>query len=219
MRDPVRRFLLIALIGLTTSPASAAIRPGIEVGVNFSTLRYDLEGSPLLDAWEQGWRSSFTAGATLEIPFGTRFSLLTGIRYVQQGNQVKFDVTDPSPQVGEFEIISDYLSFPALLTWRPFDSRRFFISLGPEIGLLRSARSEIETSVPPTPRQEQDIEDMLEGTNLWLDAMAGYEFPALGHVGVLSLRYTHGLTGAAQEDEWISDWKTQGIELLAGMRW
>ena len=52
-----------------------------------------------------------------------------------------------------------------------------------------------------------------------MDAAVGWELPLDRHVGVVSVRYTHGVIGAAKEKDWASDWRTQGIEGLLGMRW
>ena len=75
-----------------------------------------------------------------------------------------------------------------------------------------------ENSIVPGTNSE-DIKDDLETTNISLDAAAGYEFPLEARTGTLGIRYSHGLTGVAKKDHWVSDWKTRGIEALVGMRW
>ena len=59
---------------------------------------------------------------------------------------------------------------------------------------------------------------------IFLDALtmnlgAGFEFPMENHVGVVQMRYVHGLTNVAEEDAWFTGFKTQGVEVLTGVRW
>jgi hypothetical protein len=73
---------------------------------------------------------------------------------------------------------------------------------------------------PPTQFDgTMDIGSILEDVNVAIDAGAGFSFPLAGHVGIVQARYSQGITSAAKKDQWFSDWKTQGVEFLAGMRW
>src|SRR6266516_5878936 len=95
-------FLSIVLIVITPSLGLAGVHPGVEAGLNLSSLRYD-DWSFYRDIWNPGWRTSFTEGAFLEIPLRRRLDLTTGLRYVQQGNRVKYDTGPGSNRlVGEF---------------------------------------------------------------------------------------------------------------------
>jgi hypothetical protein len=209
--------LCIVLLSIATpSRAVSGMRAGVEIGLNYSSLHYDqLDQVPEI-YWDPGWRPSFTGGVTLQVPIRGSFDLVTGLRYVQQGNRVKF--SDP-PLLGEFRVYQDYLSVPALLTYYPMTRHRLFISLGPEIGLLISAHSVQEFSKPTAFSKSFNDKDRLESTNVTMDASTGYEFPVEKHVWVVSLRYTHGLTGVAKKEAWNTGWETRGVELLAGMRW
>lgn len=204
----------VLFLATTASDALAGVRPGIEAGVNVSSLRYDSE----LSFWDPGWRPSFTGGLSLKIPLHSRFALTTGLRYVQQGNRVQVNVGSIG---GEFRVMQDYVSVPALLEWRPFSTRGFFLSLGPEVGILVAARSIIEPSGAAFPSSGlyNDDKDTMKSINVSMDAGASFEFPMENHLGVVTLRYTHGLTGVAEPGAWVTDWKTRGVEWLVGMRW
>src|SRR5688572_29321755 len=101
--------LVLLTITFATS-AHARVRPGVEAGVNISSLSYENDGGAPFVYWDRGWGTSFTGGATLEVPIRERFALMTGLRYVQQGNRVKYD-TGPSgfQLVGEFRVLQSYL--------------------------------------------------------------------------------------------------------------
>jgi hypothetical protein len=208
---------LALLILAVPSRALAGVRAGFEIGLNYSSLNYyHVDEAPAI-YWDPGWRPSFTGGATLELPLRGKFDLVTGLRYVQQGNRVKFET--PFPAVGEFRLYHDYLSVPVLLKYHPIAGKQFFISLGPEIGFLLSAHSVIDFAIPDLPSESTDDKDTIESTNVTVDASAGYEFPVAKHVGIVSVRYTRGLTGVAKKEKWLTDWDTRGVELLLGMRW
>ena len=219
IRSVIALAWIASLVVGMPSLAVARVRAGVELGVNYSSLDYDDLGRPPMSLWDPGWRASFTGGATLQFPLRGRFDLVTGLRYVQQGNRVKVDEAEAPPLHAEFRIYQDYVSVPALLTYYPSTKQRFFLSLGPEVGFLVAARSIIHYSSPPFPDASTDEKDGMEGINVTLDAAAGYEFPAGDHVAITSLRYTHGVTGVAKEDHWVTDWQTRGVEFLVGMRW
>ncbi len=203
------------------SPALARIRIGVEACVNVSTLDYFHEPQVSFLTWNNGWRPSFTAGAVVDIPIHRRFALTTGLRYVQQGNTVEITVVGP-PAVGEFRVLANYLAVPVLLEFRPIATSGFFLSLGPEVGFLVSGRlqTELRASGPGYPFEgSQDIHDDLEDVNVTIDGAAGFAFPLGGHEGTVQLRYTHGTTSAAKKERWVSDWSTQGVEFLTGLRW
>ena len=216
------RFGSCLVLFLTTiaAPVHADVRPGVEAGMNFSSLSYDDDDQIPFPYWNRGWRTSFTGGASFEIPFTERFGLVTGLRYVQQGNRVEYDTGPSGFQVlGEFRVVQNYLAIPVLLGFRPLPSRRFQFTLGPELAFLLSARLIVEQTLPAEVTEYQDIGGRMESTNLSLNAGAAYEFPMENHVGLVMLRYTHGLTGVAKEVYWVSNWKTRGVEGLVGMRW
>ena len=211
---------LAAIVVGLPSTAQAGVRPGVEVGLNLSSLSYVDDSSFLFSFWDRRWRTSLSGGTSLQLPLRGRFNLVMGMRYVQQGNRVRYD-TGPGAfrQVGEFRVVQNYLSFPVLVSWRPLPSKRVFLSLGPEVAFLLSGRLIVEESIPGDRTEYRDIEDDLEPVNLSLDAGVGFEFPVEHHVAIVGLRYSHGLTGVADEDDWISNWKTRGVEGLLGMRW
>lgn len=207
----------VALLLHAAPPALARVRPGIELGMNVSTLDYYDE----LPWWDNGWRPSFTGGVVVEFPFGDRVALTTGLRYVQQGNRVEVNLMGPPALVGEFRIVQNYLAVPAWFEFRPFPAPGFFLAVGPEVGFLLSGRAESEFTISGSPqfRETQDIESSLEDVNIAIDAGAGFSFPFAGHVGIIQARYSQGVTSAAKKDQWFSDWKNKGAEFLGGMRW
>ena len=87
----------LLLLLLAAAPAAwARVRPGVELGVNVSSLSYDNDNQFPFTDWDRHWLTSFTGGMTLEVPLRARFALVTGLRYVQEGNRATFDLRLPS---------------------------------------------------------------------------------------------------------------------------
>ncbi len=211
----------IALVTSFDTPAIAGVRYSVEIGANTSSLRYrDLNVfPPITSHWDPGWRTSFAGGASLEAPLRRRFSLMTGLRYVQQGNRVKINIPGSPPLTGEIRIAQHYLAVPLLLAIRPTPSRRCFLAAGPEGAFLLSGRSFTDYSSPVESSSSESITHQLKRANLSLDAEGGLEFLVGRHTGIVILRYTHGLIDVQKQDDWIVAWKTRGVESLVGMRW
>jgi hypothetical protein len=146
--------------------------------------------------------------------------LVTGLRYIEQGNRVKFNVTGPGPTAsGEFRIAQHYLAIPLLLAFRPLHSQRYLLAAGPEGALLLNGKTFEDYFSSETANSSRSITHQLEPANLSLDAEGGLEFPAGKHPGIVILRYTHGLVDVEKKDEWVVTWKTRSVEALVGMWW
>jgi hypothetical protein len=200
------------------------IRGGVVGGFNHSSLSYDEE----MDIWDTSSRSTFSLGAFLDIPVNEQVSFVPAMRYVRYGNSVDLDTGEHLfvRVTGDFEITQNYLSVPALFKFRPVNSAPVFVIFGPEIGVL------IDASQKGTQRDTYTAKDSvvvstfddeicgnMDVLNLSLDVGAGIDFPIGGHTGSVQLRYALGVVGTAKEEEWFSDWKTRGLELLAGFAW
>ncbi len=217
-----RALTLVAALVLTlAAPAHAKVRLGLELGANLSSLGYEhLEDfSFITDYWDPGWRMTLAGGVSLEVPVSSRFSFLTGLRYVEQGNRVKIDFPAPFALTGEFRIAQHYLAVPALVAVRPFRSQRIMLAAGPEGAWLMNGKMYMETSPPDLSGSSRSITKNLKPANLSLDAQAGFEFPAARHAKSVTLRYTHGLIDVQRKQDWGVAWKTRGVEGLVGMRW
>jgi hypothetical protein len=211
----------IVLAASLGAPAPAGVRLGLEIGANVSSLGYEhLDALPSVLHWDPAWRTSFTGGASLEFPLRRQVSMVTGLRYVQQGNRVKFSTTGPGPALtGEFRVAQHYVAMPLLLAFRAFPSQRYFIAAGPEGAVLLNGKIFTDYSSSGAASTSGNITHQLERANLSLDAEAGLEFPSGQHFGIVILRYTHGLVDVERKNDWAVAWKTRGVEGLVGMRW
>jgi len=199
--------------------AGARVRPGIEVGANVSSFRYDEDVFPMQYWGARRWRPSFTGGMTLDVPIRGPWALSTGVRYVMEGNRVSFDTRPVGGPAGEFRLSGHYLSVPVRAAWRPSFAPVAFVGLGPEVAILLVGRSTLENTTDPVLQRSETITRDFQRVMVALDAEAGVELPHGSRAWVVTIRYAHGLTGAAKKEQWASDWKTRGVEALLGMKW
>ena len=191
------------------APVAARVRPVVEGGVNASTLDYDQP----LGYGRDGWRLSFTVGASVEVPLSERIRLAPGLRYVQKGNRRSDRFVYPI----QYQIVQNYLALPVALRMTPFRSRSIALSIGPEVGFLVSAHSAHRAG--PFIGSSDDIRDDLENIDVALDVGAEYAFPIENHEGLVRFRYSHGLTDVAKEGHWVTGFSTRGLEWTLGLRW
>jgi hypothetical protein len=219
----VAGFCLLLLL-FSNAMAWGKIRAGVEGGFNHSSLSYDTE----MDFWDTNSRSTFSLGAFVDIPVGEQVSFVPGMRYVRYGNSVDLDTGEHLfvRVTGDFEITQNYLAVPALFKVHPLKSEPVFVTFGPEVGILINATRKgtqrdnytVKDSVVVS-TFDDDICGNMEVLNLSLDVGAGIDFPMGGHTGSVQVRYALGIVGTAREKEWFSDWKTRGLEILAGFAW
>ncbi len=242
---PMATALAAAAVLALTLPVSAAPKcsAGVQLGLNENRATYDDIAfdyhPPLTSAW--------SAGVTLDVPIGRRFSLATGARYVEYGDRMDVTITStaPSPQTITFKAHTTwrYVAVPVLVRFRPLASRGLFVEAGPEGGYLAGAglTTSIEgitplvlanpgaagpqgarTRVRPAAAIFEQVGtfDALRPYQRWNFALAGgagWEFPWRGHTALVEARYTHGLVDIAKS--YILTRRTRGMELLAGWRW
>ena len=211
----------IVMLALSGSPASAGVRLGVELGGNLTSLRYEhLDAISFITSyWDPGSRACFTGGASMQVRLRGTSSLVTGLRYVQYGNRVKFNFPPPFAIAGEFRIAQHNLAVPLLLELRPFPSKRLLLAAGTEAAVLLNGKMYIDYTSSGSPSTSGSITHQLNRADLSLDAEAGLEFPAGTHTGLVTLRYTRGLVDVQKKEDWGVAWQTRGTAALIGVRW
>jgi hypothetical protein len=212
MRFSARCSALVLLLALLPATARAEFRPGIDFGPSIVWTAYDEK----LPEWTTGDRIDFSGGITGEVDLGTRFGLLSGLRYSGLGNHIEVE-TLSGP--GEAEIFQRYLVVPL---WLRYDAGLggLFLQAGPEVGYLLSARATSEQPLPGGGVVETDdsVTDVMKRSNVSLSGGIGVR-RSLGERSLeFVLRYSRGLTDVAEDEEWFSNWKTRELHLGFGLR-
>jgi hypothetical protein len=212
---------VVLVLAVSAAPVRAGVRLGFEVGGNLTSLSYEHldDISFITSHWDPGSRVCLTGGASVEVRLRGTSSLVTGLRYVEYGNRVKFDFPPPFPSTGEFRIAQHYLAVPVLFQLRPFPSKRLSVAAGPEAAVLLNGKMFVDNSTVGLTNTSGSITHQLKSANLSFDAEAGLEFPVGKHSGLVTLRYTHGLVDVQKKEDWGVAWKTQGTAALIGVRW
>jgi hypothetical protein len=198
------------------------IHPGIEVGINYLSSIYD---NPL-ESWETKWRLGYALGGVIEISISTNISLKTGLRYVQLGNRVEFELTDNEVEAqysGNFKIYQNYVFLPLLCKINTVSEPQFFFQLGPEFGSLISAKTKCSEKMliqslghNTQSDREEDITNSMKPYNICLSAGFGITLKVLSQLMNMQIEYSHGIVGTAKKDHWISDWKTREMKTTLG---
>ncbi len=220
----MRQLLFLLLLGVLSMSPSAAyseLHWGIEAGANQSSLQQRTMNRP---GEERDPRVLPAFGILLEYPVAENWSLGPAIRYVQQGTKMTWRDQTSS---GREEVIQHTLGGGVGAHLKlPFS---LFLSVDPEItyllgGTLKGTRSD-STATPVS--FEDDVAADSDRWNVTIRAGAGKAWRLGDGVATLSVRYVGGISEmtrivpshvAGQPPE-VSEWKTKGLELMAGFLW
>ncbi len=196
--------ILIDLWGSVNAGGIAEIEVG--AGPNFGYLAYD---DPL-EIWDTGWAFGFTGEIGFEIPISDRLALIPSARFVSLSNKVEFD--DPDIK-GEYDINHKMISVPLLFRY-DLKENMLFVETGPEISFFISSELNADYEELGIPRKEtDDISDRVNNYNVGGCIKIGFKASRWNIPIAVTAAYHHGITGVAEEDKWLSDWKTREITL------
>jgi hypothetical protein len=230
MRRPLF-LLLLAYLSMSPDAAHSETHWGIEAGANRSSLQHRTMKRP---GEEQSPRLLPAAGVLLECPMGANWSLSPAIRYVQQGTKTTWHDQTSS---GREDVIQHTLGGGVgVHLMLPFS---LFLSVDPEVtyllgGTLKGRREDPNGVVI----FEDDVAADSDRWNVTIRAGGGKAWRMGGGIAMLSVRYVGGinemtrivpshLTGNQRNIAWtgagdppyVSEWKTRGLELMAGFLW
>ena len=186
-------FYVFALSFFAVTAANAQASFGVKAGVNLAKI----SGNDFADETDR----------KLGVVFGGYGRVgLTDLLYFQpellfssQGYKTEFTYTDFDPTTFEtFEVTEElklkttYLNVP-LMVGANFDG--FNVQVGPQLGLLLSAKSESDVNGNS---EEEDVKDELKSIDLGLNIGVGYELESGLNFGA---RYGIGLSDIAEDNE------------------
>ena len=182
--------LLLAMCVTTAAVAQDPMRFGAMLGLNMSGLAQDPE---FPDGVDESMRLGLRVGPIVEFPLNQMIALQGGVLYSMKGEKIEY---------GNFEetLKLDYVSIPVMakIGFMPEATARPFVKIGPELGILVSAKDEWEE---PGDSGDDDIKDDLKSIDLGLGFGAGVEMPLSDFVGFLEASYTLGLMDIADSDD------------------
>lgn len=167
----MKKLILLAAITVAGfTAANAQVTFGVKAGLNIANLTGDLEGTSSL--------ASFNAGALVNIPVSSMFSVQPEVLYSGEGAKV---------DGGKYQF--NYINIPVLFQYN--NPTGFIAEVGPQIGLLTSAKAKADGG------GSTDVKDYLKSTNFSAVVGVGYKL-AMG-LG-FNARYNIGLSNISDED-------------------
>jgi hypothetical protein len=235
MRSVVVAASLVILSCSLVTGAHARVRLGFEAGLNQAKATWAIDPD-ILDL-DTDYRPAWSAGAALDLPLAAQLSIGSGLRYIEYSEQAEFNLVGFAGGARfERHWAWRYLAIPVHLRFRPAFARGFFVGAGPEVAYLLTMRHEesvwlsgiiVAAGRPAAGPAGTILEDV--GTffsdprgayrpwNLALSGGVGYEFPLVGHTGIIEARYAHGLLDIARSE--ALERQTRGFEALVGFLW
>ena len=177
MRPRNHTATLLIMFFFTTPSCIGQISTGIKAGINFS----DIKGKGNREYNKA--KTGFHAGIMSTISLNKKLYVNPEILYSAKG--AEFSATQI---VNRGKLKLDYLSIPILLGVK--SGKNFSFLIGPEIGILLSAKSEIDG-------KEYDFKDAFEKADIGINIGVRLDFSK--RVG-MEARYSHGIsdTGVMQ---------------------
>lgn len=176
-------FSILMVLAITTISVEAQVSFGLKAGLNISNVNGD-------DA--EGTKSLLGAngGLFVNIPAGVNFAVQPELVYSMEGT--KFEDSDLKLQL-------NYLNIPILAQYR--NESGFYAELGPQIGLLTSAKLKFED-------ESESVKDELKSTNFSIVGGVGFNFiPSVG----VNARYALGLSNISEDSS--GDLKTSTFSI------
>ncbi len=180
----MKKLFLVAAITAVGFASKAQVTFGVKAGLNIASLTGD-------DADGLSSLASFNGGGLVNIPISSQFSVQPELVYSGEGAKA---------DGGKY--LFNYINVPVLLQYN--NASGFFAELGPQIGLLTSAKVKVDGG------GSTDVKDQLKSTNFSVAVGLGYKLAnGLG----FNARYNLGLVNIVDADG--SDLKSSAFQVGA----
>jgi hypothetical protein len=179
------RYLLPALFSLACLPAQAQQAPTVTFGLKAGASLASLTNRDLQSTSNRRYLWGFHAGLTGNYVLGRGFSLQAEALYSQKGVR---DALSAGLAGYEDHLRLHYLDLLALARFR---SQGFYFEVGPQLGVLLTARDQV--TVPTVTTHEQTVTDSFHRLELGVGSGVGYQLasgPGIGlrtNVGLLNV--------------------------------
>jgi hypothetical protein len=175
----MKKFLsLFAFVGLLAVGANAqGISGGVKLGMNLANQTISADGFTV----SPSFRTSIHAGGYVTVMVSEKFGVQPEILYSGQG-----------AKNGSYSFKANYISVPVLL--RLNFTPVFSVHAGPQIGIMMSAKEEIEGG-----GESVDVKDDYKSTDVGVAAGLGVDLPMGLNFG---FRFVKGMTNIADTDNY-----------------
>lgn len=186
----MKRVLLIAAIAILElgNVNAQDVKFGAKAGLNLSNVSIEIDGGMETDS-----KVGYNFGAFAEISLSEKLIFQPELLFSTQGFKVKQSIDEFS-----FEQTNkmNYLNVPLMFRYAVFN--KFGLEVGPQVGFLLSANSEIkETFNGESETFDQDFKDSVKSIDFGLNFGASYD---VSENIIIGARYNLGLSNINNED-------------------
>jgi Outer membrane protein beta-barrel domain len=191
--------LLVVLAVFAFAPmAFSQISGGIRFGANIANQKYDADGISVSPDSKLG----LLGGLYLTASLSDKIAIQPELHFSSMGSKVDFFGEEAKTKL-------NYLSVPVLLRYNITEN--FNLQVGPQLGLLMSAKTEVDGD-------SEDVKDLYKGIDFGAAIGLGVDFGKING----GLRYVAGLSNTADSDGDIdsSDFtvKNNSFQIFIGYR-
>ena len=194
--------LSITFLSATVSVAQTQLSIGIKGGLNFANLSVDQSNGSMAG------RRGFHGGAFMLFK-AERYAIQPEVILSQQGSTLTVNNTD-------FESNFNYINVPVIFKYYFMKSKNgggLNAQLGPQLGILQSARADVFDSVAFVLNKDQDVKRSYKKSDVSLCVGAGWDSP----FGLsIDLRYNVGLRRIEEDEQ--SNAKNQVFQVSVGFK-
>ena len=170
------------------TPIETKTRFGLRGAANLADLRFkDLPSGSLVT--EAKYKTSFVAGAFVNVPIGSQFRFQPEVDFSSQGGKLQGPSGSGATPYGEQDL--HYLNVPLNFQWQ--SPSGFFIQTGPQVGYLLAAKVK---SASGNSNETENKENFDKIDFAWTAGL-GY----LSRIGLgLDLRYNYGIANIVEDN-------------------
>ena len=190
MKKILSLFAFLSLIAVGVN--AQGISGGLKLGMNLANQTISSEGITV----SPSFRTSIHAGGYVTAMLSEKFGVQPEVLYSGQG-----------AKNGNFKFKANYITVPILLRYN--FTQLFSIHAGPQIGILMSAKEEIEGA-----GDAEDVKDAFKGTDIGVAAGLGIDLPMGLNFG---FRFVKGMTNIADSDDGFKQ-KNYAIQFSVGYK-
>ncbi|CAM1370518.1 porin family protein [Tenacibaculum xiamenense] len=190
----MKKLLFVTLMVFGLAVNAQDIEFGAKSGLSFSNLNIkNAFGAQSFDS-----STNFHFGGVVEFKLSEKFSVQPELLFSRQGNVAIFKGgTGVVMMDFEDKTRLDYLNVPVMLKY--YFIKKISVEVGPQIGVLLSAKSIIDDkSIPGDTQEKRDIKDHIESIDFGVNFGVGSKLENGINFG---LRYNLGVTDIVKSDE------------------
>ena len=204
------------------NPAQQDWKLSVMGGLNRANLNTDQgQAFPVFGPYNES-KGRMILGASLEKPISPVFSIQGGLFYVRDGAKsvTQAGTDETGNYLGDFYFMQDlrYLQVPISVKFNyTTPNLNSFVLIGPNFGILMSAKEKMNNEYDSPFEYDQDIADQLNTFNLGLDMGLGSTYQLSERFGIgFMLKYTLGLTNQIKDSISNTSQKTRDLQILIG---